>query len=133
MNHYNYFKNYFSNTVNDNLLTNPNTGFIRGNMFNNLYKPYRNYSINDYRPKTEKERLMYEIQKHSFVLNDLVLYLDVNPNDQTVLKKFNEYKDAYQRLVNEYEKAYYPLTLNSNELTSTPWQWLNNWPKGEVK
>ena len=102
-------------------------------MFNNLYKPYRNYSVNEYLPKNEKQRLMYEIQKHTFVLNDLVLYLDINPNGQKVLDKFNEYKDAYNRLVNEYERKYNPLTVNSNELDTTPWKWLNNWPKGEVK
>lgn len=133
MNHYNYFKNYKTGIDESNLLANPNVGYVRGNMFNNLYKPYRNYSVNEYRPKNEKERLMYEIQKHSFVLNDLTLYLDVNPNDQSVLKKFNEYKDAYNRLVNEYEKQYNPLTLNSNELNTTPWKWLKDWPKGEVK
>ena len=133
MNHYNYFKNYLTKKDNQSFLSNPNVGYVRGNMFNNLYKPYRNYSVNEYLPKNEKERLMYEIQKHTFVLNDLVLYLDVNPNDQKVLDKFNEYKDAYNRLVNEYERKYNPLTVNSNELDTTPWKWLNNWPKGEVK
>ncbi|MBR2891288.1 MAG: spore coat protein CotJB [Bacilli bacterium] len=129
MNHFNYFKNYKNNNTLVSLAT-PTTGFKRGNMFNNLYKPYRNYSVSDLTFKTDKERLMYEIQMHSFVVNDLVLYLDVNPTDQEALRSFKEYNQKYNLLVNEFERKYHPLCINSEQFNQNYFEWVNNWPKG---
>lgn len=125
MNHINYFKNY-----NNDLLTSVELGFLRGNMFNELYKPYRNYSLDKYKPINEKDKLMYDISMYAFAMNDLVLYLDMNPNDYNAVNKFVEYRTKYCQLVEEYENKYNPLTIDSTALSTTPWKWLNGWPEG---
>lgn len=127
MNHINYFKNYL---VKDNNLTSDNLGFLRGNMFEDLYKPYKNYQVKEVTITNEKDKLLYEISMYAFIMNDLALYLDTHPNDANVLEKFVEAKMRYCNLVNEYEKKYSALTLTSDSLNTTPWKWLNNWPNG---
>ncbi len=131
MNHINYFKKDKTNSELE--LASLDTGFSRGNMFDCLYKPYRNYSLSKYTPKNEKERLMYDIQMLGFVVNDLVLYLDLHPTDQKALEFFNQYNDEYKDLKNQYERKYHPLCLNSDSLKATSWRWLKDWPTGGVK
>ena len=87
MNHINYFSDYKMNYV-QNLNSNiedTETGFLKGNMFKDLYDPYKNYQPQVIKPRNEKERLMYEIAMYGFGMNDLVLYLDTNPQDQNAL------------------------------------------------
>ena len=65
-NYYNYgfnSNNNQNNTLNKKIdNTNPSVGFERGNLFDNLYEPYKNYKPVDLNPKTEKEYLMYQVQ-----------------------------------------------------------------------
>ena len=86
------FNNIFKNA-------NPSVGFERGNIFDNLYEPYKNYRPVDLNPKNEKEYMIYQVQMYEFALNDLNLYLDVNPNDSEMIKL----RDKFQK---EYEEAY---------------------------
>ena len=101
--------------------------------FKNLYKPYKNYKVSNLTITNEKDRLLYEISMYAFGMNDLVLYLDTHPNDQTVLNTFIEYKKTYCRLVEEYENKYNAITLTSDSLNTTPWKWLKDWPSGVYK
>ena len=66
-------------------------GFLRGNMFADLYKPYKNYTYKKINPKNRKEELLLEIMELSFAINDLNLYLDLHPDDTRLLEKFNAY------------------------------------------
>ena len=58
-------------------LADPKNGFLRGNMFNNLYDPYKNYKYRELKPSNKREELLYNILMHNFVLVDLQLYLEL--------------------------------------------------------
>lgn len=104
---------------------NPEEGFIRGNMFPNLFDPYKKQQLRRMNPANEKESLMLNIQIHDFALKDMNLYLDVNPNDNCMIRKYNELLSRRNTLVNEYENKYGPivLTISNRSLESTPWAW----------
>lgn len=139
---YNEFNNNFMNGINNmpnlmnnnmvnmnNNLSDPKDGFLRGNMFNNLYDPYKNYKYRDLRPNSKKEELLYNIMKHAFILIELQLYLDVNPMDSNMINLYNRYLEQKKRLVDEYEKNYGPLTMDSINMGNNKWNWNNSpWP-----
>lgn len=131
-NYYNYgfnSNNNQNNTLNKKIdNTNPSVGFERGNLFDNLYEPYKNYKPVDLNPKTEKEYLMYQVQMYSFALNDLNLYLDINPNDTEMINLRSRFLKEYQDVFNQYETKYGALGVNSNVLNKTPWDWDSAFP-----
>ncbi len=131
-NYYNY--GFTSNDNQSNALnkkidnTNPSVGFERGNLFDNLYEPYKNYKPVDLNPKTEKEYLMYQVQMYGFALNDLNLYLDINPNDTEMINLRSRFLKEYQDAFNQYENKYGALGVNSSVLDKTPWGWDSTFP-----
>lgn len=120
------FKGELSN--NNNNLETPIIGFQKGNMFKNLYDPYKNYKFGLLKPKNEKEERLFDILKLKFALTDLNLYLDVFPNNTSYINTFNKYLEEEKKLCKEYEKKYGPLTLdNINEENN--WEWIKSpWP-----
>ena len=145
MNNYNYFNedwyknlpqtNYSYRNLNSNMntfnptLVNPNEGYIRGNIFSNLYDQYKNYKPAQLRPTNEKERIFLELAQNSFAEHELNLYLDLNPNDVSMLKLFNDYREKCKILTEEYESKYGPLSISSNVLNQSPFMWDKNpWP-----
>jgi spore coat protein JB len=117
----------YSHTSN-NELTDSYNGFIRGNMFNSLYKPYKNHQYK-VTPHSEKDQAMLKIQELCFATNDLDLYLDVYNNDSICIDLYNHYMQEVKILTEKYENKYGPLVLNSSALNQYPWAWLNGpWP-----
>ena len=55
----------------NNNLFNIDEGFNKGNMFKDLYDPYKNYEVKKIIPTTEKDLLLYNLYKYSFAINDL--------------------------------------------------------------
>lgn len=109
--------------------TEPYLGFIRGNMFSNIYDPYQNYQIQELNPNNEQEYLLLLVQMYGFAAHDLGLYLDVNPNDGKAIDLRNNYINLYNQSLANYESKYGPLTLNSQELDTKPWAWnTKKWP-----
>jgi spore coat protein JB len=103
-------------------------GFIRGNMFDNLYKPYKNH-IYKVMSNNEKDAALLKIQELTFTLIDFNLNLDVNDTDTNIIGLYNQYMQELKNLVNDYENKYGPLTLDSNTLNQYPWVWINcPWP-----
>ena len=98
-------------------------GFLRGNMFADLYEPYKNYRPKELKPKTEREALLYTIIKICFAINDLNLYLDIYPDDRKAINLFNQYRKQKEGLMEEYESKYGPIVLNSDSLNKYPWAW----------
>ena len=98
-------------------------GFLRGNMFESEYKPYKNY--------TKREELLLEIMELSFAINDLNLYLDLHPEDSKMLKKFNDLVEKSCKCEMEYVKNYGALEVIDNtsdekfEWIKNPWPWDN--------
>lgn len=102
-------------------------GFNKGNMFKNLYSKYKNY-VYKLKTNNKKDDLLYKIQMYTFALKDLNLYLDVNPNDESVLVEYQRIRKKLDELKKEYDP------LCASEVTGDDkWTWINNpwpWDKG---
>ena len=131
------YQNFDNNTFNNNFmmptanneLVSPEEALKRGNLYENLYVPYKNYKPMKLKASTEREKLLNEIKSYGFAMKDLNLYLDVNPNNTSYINLYNEYRKLKENLVNQYEKIYGPLTLTSKELEKNNWVWNNGpWP-----
>ena len=131
---YSEFNSNFMNPVNnvpkvDNMLANPKVALDRGNLFNSLYKPYKNYNYRPLKANNKREELLYNILMHNFVLIELDLYLDLNPNNMEIINLYNRYLNNKKELVKEYEKSFGPLMLDGTNLAGSEWNWSNSpWP-----
>lgn len=131
------YKNFFNqikniNTTNNyqsNNLYDPYNGFIRGNMFETLYDPYKIKEPYEIRPMNEQAELLTYIDALCFATIDLSLYLDVYPDDKKAIDLFNQYITQKNELTEQYESKFGPLLLSSNSLNSYPWAWDDRpWP-----
>ena len=103
-------------------------GFKRGNIFTNLYWPYKKQTYN-FVPKNDRQKLLLDIMENSFYAHELNLYLDNFPNDKSKIELFNMYNDRASKLNDEYNKKYEPLNLMNNNLNEIPWSWEDSpWP-----
>ena len=89
-------------------------GYLKGNSFKDEYIPYKNYKVAKLNINSEKEEMLINIGEYSFMMHDLNLYLDVHPNDVEALRKFNEYRNKTNELINNYERKYGPLSQKGN-------------------
>ena len=123
------FKDYFNLNENRNNILNPKEGLILGNMFFDMYIPYKNYKPRELVAKNEKDKMMLRIRELSQAVNDLNLYLDLNPNDESMLALFNDYRKQADSMISEYESKFGPLNISSNSLETGPFKWINSpWP-----
>ena len=141
MNYYNKnndYYNYVNNTYNQPLynqssnnkkILDPYNGFVRGNMFSDLYNGYKLNKPLDITPLNEQADMLTYIDSLCFALIDLNLYLDLYPNDSKIIELFNSYRMEKDEITKEYESKYGPVTLNSDSLNKAPWAWDNMpWP-----
>ncbi len=130
------FNNIMNNSVQNNCgLQNLEEGFSKGNMFPKLFDPYKNWMGNRIVPTSEKESMLNKIQMLDFAMKDINLYLDVHPNDNCMINKFNEYLKQKNDLLKDYEAKYGPITLTipSVSLEGAPWAWTevkSPWERG---
>lgn len=116
-------------TKNNNNLYDPYNGLIRGNLFKDLYDPYKKEEPYEIKPMNDQARLLTDIDALSFAMIDLNLLLDVKPNNKYAINLFNEYREKKEKLTKEYENKFGPITLDSDSLNSYPWAWNNMpWP-----
>lgn len=107
----------------------PYEGFIRGNLFENLYDQYKDYKPRQIDANNEREALLYQIMQYKFALIELNLYLDTNPNDKINIELYNKYLNMEKQMCDQYERMYGPLTVDSNYLNKDNWTWKNSpWP-----
>ncbi len=130
MYNYNFMNdNWYRNTNVNQSIFSPTDGFDRGNLFSNLYSQYKNYKPAILRATNEQEQMLLDLSRLSFAVHELNLYLDLNPNDDSILALFNDYRAEADQLCREYEAKYGPLDINSNDLINAPFKWVNNsWP-----
>ena len=107
-------------------LVNSKEGFLRGNMFAELYDPYKSITYIPINPTNKKEELLYKIMEVDFAINDLNLYLDLYPEDEKVYEKFKMYTKECMNLKDEYSKMYGPLVLEQTEYDN--YKWTDKWP-----
>lgn len=132
---YNYQANMLPNMNQQNMgntkanIYTPYEGFIRGNMFKNLYEPYKMDRPFQIQPMNEQAEMLTNIDSLGFAMIDLNLYLDVFPDDRSALEAFNQYRQQKNDLVKQYENKYGPIILSSDALNMYPWAWDNRpWP-----
>lgn len=59
-----------------------------------------------------RKQLLSFIDKVSFAVNDITLYLDTHPKDKEAIEYFNHYKELRLKALKEYEKQYGPLLVD---------------------
>ena len=70
----------------------------------------------------EQQRLRRHISAVQFAMWELHLYLDSHPYCKEAAKKFAAYREEYDKLTAEYEKAYGP--LNETSRSTSRWAWI---------
>lgn len=116
------------NINNKNITTEPYEGLIKGNLFKNLYEPYKDYKPSRIDANNERTALLYQIMQYKFAIIELNLYLDNNPNDLEKIELFNKYSNIEKQMCIEYEKKYGPLIVEDTYLNNG-WTWNNSpWP-----
>jgi spore coat protein JB len=62
-------------------------------------------------------------------MQDLNLYLDLNPNDSKMIELYNYYLKQYKDFMNVYQNKYGPIVLECDALKGNRWDWINSpWP-----
>lgn len=133
------YYNYVNNTYNqplynqkqpgNNTLFEPYNGFIRGNLFKDLYNGYKLSKPLEITPLNEQADMLTYIDSLCFALIDLNLYLDLYPNDTNMINLYNKYLKEKKEITNEYESKFGPLTTNSMYMNKKNWSWDNGpWP-----
>ena len=118
-----------NNNINDdNTTINPKEGLIKGNMFNNEYKSYKNIQPKDIEATNEKSDLCLKIYELDFAITDLALYLDLHKNDNDTYNIFKNYVKKYKEYKEKYENNYDIICQDS--IIKNTYSWTNNpWPK----
>ena len=77
-----------------------------------------------------RKDLLQWINVVSFAIDDVKLFLDTHPCDQTALAYFQEYSRMRNEALKEYAKYYGPLTIDTAaESCADRWNWINEpWP-----
>lgn len=109
----------------------PREAFVKGNLFRNLYNQYKNFQPAPLSATTEQEQMYLELSQTSFAAHELNLYLDNYPNDITMIKLFNDYRNMANEALKRYEEKYGPVVISSDSLDKTPWQWATPFPWDE--
>ena len=110
----------------------PEEALERGNLFPSLYDQYRDYKPYEIGVKTPREKSLLEIQKLDFAINDLNLYLDLNPFDKEAYSLFKKYVEECVRKKKEYSSIYGPLTIDN---ITDEYEWASGiwpWEEGEM-
>ena len=111
------------------MLYGPYEGYVKGNLFRNLYDQYKSYRPMSLAPSSEREEALLNLNQIQFAMHELNLYLDVYPNDANIMRQFVSYRNTYNDLLNQYENRYGALNVNSTSLNSVPFGWVDQtWP-----
>lgn len=132
--YYNYVNNNynqptFTENADASKLYDPYQGFIRGNMFPNIYNGYKTNGPIALNPKNEREEMLMYLDSLAFAAHDINLYLDIYPKDKDMIAAFANYRKEANQVVDQYQRMYGPLLVNSEANTVYPWAWDNRpWP-----
>ena len=117
-----------NNNNNNNDLFDPYDGFLKGNLFSNLYEQYKDYKPARLVPNNEQAELLLNVDQLSFASHELNLYLDVYPNDKSMIDLFNQYSQMTNEAIRQYESKYGPLSVGNSKNNNT-FEWeAYSWP-----
>ena len=121
--------NMINTNIANNILYGPYEGFIKGNLFKNLYQQYKNYQPAIIEPKNEQEEALFNLDQIQFAMHELNLYLDNYPNDREMFNQFTMLRSSYNKLLADYENRYSAINVNSMSLNNVPFGWVQQpWP-----
>ena len=124
----NFNQPYFVEDANPASLYDPYQGFIRGNMFPQLYDGYKIPPM-DIPVMSERDQMLIYLDALSFATVDINLYLDNFPNDKDMIALFNQYRMETERVRSEFESKYGPILVDSDASNTYPWAWDKRpWP-----
>ena len=107
----------------------PYEGFLKGNLFKNLYQSYKNLKPFNIKINNERDELLLNVNELSFARHELNLLLDNYPNNQNALSLFNKYLKMEDEAIKNYERRFGPLEITSDTQTTTPFMWVKDkWP-----
>lgn len=119
-------RNNQNNTINnmqDKNLAQPYEGYIRGNLYNNLYNQYKNYQPAKLVPRNEQAELLLNVNQTTFAAHEIKLYLDIHPEDTSMIKLYNDYQKMASEAIKNYEKKYGPILADSpSEVNTFSWE-----------
>ena len=72
----------------------------------------------------ERQKLLKKVQMYSFAVTDAALFLDTHPDCAEALAFYNKYKKLCEEAKEQYEKAYGPLDIMS-EQNDSRWAWVD--------
>ena len=125
----NYNQPNYNQTFNMNKLFDAYQGFIRGNMYSDLYNPYRNDRPYEIMPNNEQAELLTYVDVLDFAASDLSLYLDIYPNDKQAMQLYNHYLAQLKDYKKSYESKYGPLSMHYDSSKDHSWKWIESpWP-----
>lgn len=76
-----------------------------------------------------QQQLLEWIGLTKFACVDASLFLDTHPDDAEAIRYFQEYNRLYLEAMNEYARAYGPLTIAHAQQCGTWWDWVDQpWP-----
>ena len=134
MNNYNYFDTFNNTFLSDNNydLFGPYEGYVKGNLFKNLYSQYKNYSPVNLTITSEQDEQLLNINQIWFAMHELQLLLDIYPDNQNYINLFSKYEKQYNELLSSYQEKYGP--INNNAIgNTTPFSWVSTSFPWEVK
>lgn len=73
----------------------------------------------------DREKLLKKVQMYSFAVTDAALFLDTHPDCAEALSFYNKYKKLCEEAKEQFEKAYGPLDLTS-EQNNNRWAWVDD-------
>ena len=130
---YNYVNNNYNQPMytmnaNSNKLYDPYQGFIRGNMFPDLYNSYGTKSL-DIMPLNAQAKMLTTLDALDFATHDIQLYLDLHPDDKDMIELYNNYRIQTNEMREKYEREYGPILVRSDATNKYPWSWNESpWP-----
>lgn len=75
-----------------------------------------------------RQQLLDHINKVSFAVDDILLYLDTHPCDLEALEYYHTVAEKRQQALEEYESMYGPLLVDRVKACNY-WQWIEEpWP-----
>lgn len=119
----NSYKYDFIRNMNMPSLYSPEEGFNKGNMFSNLYEQYKNYRPKELVGNNDMEKLFLELARICFAKHDIQLYLDLHPDDVSMIQLFNDYRERENKLLKMFESKYGVINTDSDSLDQTPFVW----------
>ena len=75
-----------------------------------------------------RQQSLQRVRELSFMMDDIALFLDTNPNHQQALACYKKYRDMHAEAVSSYQAKYGPLTRCAAD-SDNRWTWLDRpWP-----